>query len=53
MWQQAMYFPWHGLHLVIIEAGSKVALMISATESCSWYAFSTEMMGVNMKWMWG
>merc|ERR1711871_854225 len=36
MVQQAMYLPWRGSHLVIIEAGSKTALVISATESCSW-----------------
>eukprot|EP00961_Rhodomonas_salina_P067415 905370-Rhodomonas_salina.2 len=45
MRQHAMYLPWRGSHLVIIEAGSKVALVISATDSCSWYAFSAEMIG--------
>ena len=34
--QQAMYFPWRGSHLTIWLAGSKQALVISATESCSW-----------------
>merc|ERR1712083_678164 len=34
--QQAMYFPWRGSHLAIMEAGSKAGLVISATESCSW-----------------
>ncbi|TYI47571.1 hypothetical protein E1A91_D13G183400v1 [Gossypium mustelinum] len=34
--QQDMYFPWHGSHLAIIEAGSNALLMISATDSCSW-----------------
>merc|ERR1740138_84522 len=43
--QHAMYFPWRGSHLHIIAAGSKQALVISATESCSWYAFSAEMIG--------
>jgi len=28
-----------------MEAGSKAELVISATESCSWYAFSAEMTG--------
>merc|ERR1712226_616872 len=38
-----------------MEAGSKTALVISATES-SWYAFSAEMIGayeVSIKWMRG
>merc|ERR1719350_356427 len=54
--QQAMYFPWRGSHLAIMEAGSKAELVISATESCSWYAFSAEMTGAydeSMKWMRG
>ncbi|KAG4213383.1 hypothetical protein ERO13_A01G053066v2 [Gossypium hirsutum] len=34
--QQAMYFPWRGSHLAIIEAGSNALLVISATDSCSW-----------------
>merc|ERR1719230_2400001 len=37
-------------------AGSNTELVISATESCSWYAFSAEMTGakpVSMKWMRG
>merc|ERR1712110_406902 len=32
MRQQAMYLPWRGSHLAIIEAGSKEELVISATE---------------------
>merc|ERR1719152_832091 len=54
--QHAMYLPWRGSHLVIMPAGSKTELVISATESCSWYAFSAEMTGayeVSMKWMRG
>merc|ERR1719238_979610 len=43
--QHAMYLPWRGSHLVIIDAGSKAELVISATDSCSWYAFSAEMTG--------
>merc|ERR1712136_351733 len=43
--QQAMYFPCRGSHLTIWLAGSKQALVISATESCSWYAFSAEITG--------
>jgi hypothetical protein len=38
------------------DAGSKHELVISATDSCSWYAFSAEMTGANdesMKWMRG
>ena len=56
MRQHAMYLPWRGSHLVIIDAGSKTELVISATESCSWYAFSAEMTGAydeSMKWMRG
>ena len=56
MRQQAMYLPWRGSHLVIMPAGSKTEFVISATESCSWYAFSAEMTGaydVSMKWMRG
>uniref|UniRef100_A0A2M4A7P3 Putative secreted protein n=1 Tax=Anopheles triannulatus TaxID=58253 RepID=A0A2M4A7P3_9DIPT len=34
--QQAMYLPWRGSHLTIWLAGSKQALVISATDSCSW-----------------
>ena len=45
MRQQAMYLPWRGSHLVIMPAGSKTEFVISATESCSWYAFSAEMTG--------
>merc|ERR1712130_228389 len=56
MRQQAMYFPCLGSHLAIMAAGSKEELVISATESCSWYAFSAEMIGAydeSMKWMRG
>ncbi len=56
MRQHAMYLPWRGSHLVSMEAGSKAAFVISATDSCSWYAFSAEMTGaklVSTKWMRG
>eukprot|EP01083_Nonionella_stella_P119296 356512_1 len=56
MRQHAMYLPWRGSHLVYIAAGSKTLLVISATESCSWYAFSAEITGaydVSMKWIRG
>merc|ERR1712110_1089 len=43
--QHAMYLPWRGSHLTIWLAGSKTELVISATESCSWYAISAEMIG--------
>ncbi|KAG6544668.1 hypothetical protein Mapa_013858 [Marchantia paleacea] len=43
--QQAMYLPCLGSHLAIMEAGSKTVLVISATDSCSWYAFSAEITG--------
>merc|ERR1712176_920600 len=43
--QHAMYLPWRGSHLTNIEAGSNTLIVISATESCSWYAFSAEMIG--------
>ncbi|KAG4980923.1 hypothetical protein JHK82_034169 [Glycine max] len=33
--QHAMYLPWRGSHLAIMEDGSKALLVISATESCS------------------
>ena len=51
-----MYLPWRGSHLAIMEAGSYTELVISATESCSWYAFSAEITGAyeeSMKWMRG
>merc|ERR1719191_1051478 len=54
--QQAMYFPWRGSHFTIMDAGSNTEFVISATESCSWYAFSAEMIGayeVSMKWIRG
>ena len=43
--QQAMYLPWRGSHFTIMEAGSKTDMVISATDSCSWYAFSAEITG--------
>jgi hypothetical protein len=39
-----------------MDAGSKQLLVISATESCSWYAFSAEITGAyddSMKWILG
>ncbi|KAJ8530535.1 hypothetical protein ON010_g14376 [Phytophthora cinnamomi] len=39
-----------------MDAGSKALLVISATDSCSWYAFSAEITGayeLSMKWMRG
>ena len=51
-----MHLPWRGSHLAIMPAGSNTEFVISATESCSWYAFSAEMTGsydVSMKWMRG
>ena len=38
MKQLAMYFPWRGSHLIIMEAGSNADIVISATDNCSWYA---------------
>ena len=40
-----MYLPWRGSHLAIMLAGSNALLVISATLSCSWYAFSALMTG--------
>ena len=54
--QQAMYFPCRGSHLTIWLCGSKQALVISDTESCSWYAFSADITGAYVtrgKWMRG
>ncbi len=54
--QQAMYFPCLGSHLTIMDAGSKIEFVISATESYSWYAFSADMMGAydeSIKWILG
>ena len=34
--QEAIYLPWGGSHFAIWLAGSEHALVISATESCSW-----------------
>merc|ERR1719247_3985875 len=51
-----MYLPCRGSHFTMQRAGSKTELVISATESCSWYAFSAMMTGeydVSMKWMRG
>merc|ERR1711934_971403 len=51
-----MYLPCRGSHFTNMAAGSKTLMVISATDSCSWYAFSAEMIGaweVNMKWMRG
>merc|ERR1719163_748655 len=45
-----------GSTLTSMDAGSNAELVISATESCSWYAFSAEMIGANdetTKWMRG
>merc|ERR1719171_2659825 len=56
MRQTAMYLPWRGSTLQSMDAGSKAELVISATESCSWYAFSAEMTGAKAattKWMRG
>ena len=36
---------WRGSHLTIMDAGSKTDMVISATDSCSWYAFSAEITG--------
>ncbi|KAI1230878.1 hypothetical protein IHE44_0008310 [Lamprotornis superbus] len=43
--QHAMYLPCRGSHFTIWLEGSKQALVISATDSCSWYAFSAEIIG--------
>merc|ERR1719164_406018 len=54
--QHAMYLPWRGSHLTIWLAGSEHMLVISATDSCSWYAFSAEMTGAYVasgKWIRG
>merc|ERR1711868_110658 len=54
--QHAMYLPWRGSHFTMQHAGSNTLLVISATESCSWYAFSALITGaydVSMKWMRG
>ena len=32
----SMYFPWHELHLIIMDEGLKALLVISATESIPW-----------------
>merc|ERR1712010_222623 len=54
--QHDMYLPCRGSHLTIWLAGSKHAFVISATVSCSWYAFSAEITGeyvANGKWIRG
>jgi len=54
--QHAIYFPCLGSHLVIIAAGSKQLFVISATDNCSWYAFSALITGAYddiMKWILG
>ena len=54
--QHAMYLPWRGSHFTMQHAGSNTELVISATLSCSWYAFSALITGaydVSMKWMRG
>ena len=54
--EQAIYLPCLGSHLAIILAGSNEELVISATESYSWYAFSAEIIGAydeSMKWILG
>ena len=38
--QHAMYLPCRGSHFTIWLAGSKHAVVMSATDSCSWCAFS-------------
>ncbi|RYR04486.1 hypothetical protein Ahy_B06g084220 [Arachis hypogaea] len=43
MRQQAMYLPCLGSHLAIMFDGSKTALVISGTDSCSWNALEAEM----------
>merc|ERR1719504_478618 len=51
-----MYLPWRGSHLAMELAGSKALLVISATDNCSWYAFSALITGANalsMKWIRG
>ena len=52
----AMYLPWRGSHFAIMDAGSKLLLVISATDNCSWYAFSALITGayeLSMKWIRG
>ena len=45
--QHAMYLPWRGSHFAMELAGSKALLVISATDNCSWYAFSALITGAN------
>merc|ERR1719273_2896773 len=54
--QHAIYFPWRGSHLTNMLAGSNTEFVISATDSCSWYAISAEMTGAKAqsgKWIRG
>merc|ERR1719203_1518607 len=54
--QHAIYFPCLGSHFTIWFAGSNTEFVISATESCSWYAISAEMTGAKAhsgKWILG
>ena len=39
------HHPRQPTHLAIMEEGSNAELVISATDSCSWYAFSAEITG--------
>ena len=43
--QQAVPCVPRRAHLAIMEEGSNAELVISATDSCSWYAFSAEITG--------
>ena len=43
--QHAMHLPWRESNFTNMEAGSKTDMVISATDSCSWYAFSAEITG--------
>uniref|UniRef100_A0A7C8YFW8 Uncharacterized protein n=1 Tax=Opuntia streptacantha TaxID=393608 RepID=A0A7C8YFW8_OPUST len=51
-----MCLSWRGPHLAIMEDGSNVLVVISATESCSWCALSAAMTGASdkgMQWILG
>merc|ERR1719330_1110647 len=43
--QHAIYFPCRGSHFTYMEAGSNTDIVISATDNCSWYAFSADITG--------
>ena len=43
--QHAMYLPWRGSTLQSMRRRLEAGLVISATDSCSWYAFSAEITG--------